>query len=83
MRPVEFLGISLNINHLPELDPGFIPLYLFNRAFLADAKKPVSIAVERARGEMATYHTFIHGTPEMKDAVSVLMQVEVTGRSLR
>lgn len=65
---MEFLGISVNVKNAPELDPGFIPLYRFNQAFLADAKKPVSIAVERAMGEMAACHTFIHGTPEMKEA---------------
>lgn len=65
---MEFLGIKIPAATCPELDPGFISLYQFNHAFLADAKKPVSIAVERAKGEMATYHTFIHGTPEMKEA---------------
>ena len=28
-----------------------------------DENKPVSIAVERADGQMATCHTYIHGTP--------------------
>lgn len=65
---MEFLGISVNVKNAPELDPGFIPLYRFNQAFLADAKKPISIAVERAMGEMAACHTFIHGTPDMKEA---------------
>ena len=65
---MEFLGVQINIKNSPELDPEFIPLHLFNKAFLAHAKKPVSIAVERAKGEMACYHTFIHGTPEMKAA---------------
>lgn len=65
---MDYLGISVNVKNIPELDPGFIPLYRFNEAFLAGAKKPVSIAVERAKGEMSTCHTFIHGTPEMKEA---------------
>ena len=65
---MEFLGVQINIKNSPELDPEFIPLHLYNKAFLADARKPVSIAVERAKGEMACYHTFIHGTPERKDA---------------
>ena len=60
---MEFLGVNINVKNLPELDPEFIPLHQFNKAFLSTAKKPVSIAVERARGEMASYHTFIHGTP--------------------
>ena len=65
---MERYGISVNIDHVPELDPEFIPIARFNEAFLKDAKKPVSIAVERADGQMATVHTFIHGTPEMEKA---------------
>ncbi len=65
---MKFLGINVQMKNCPELDPGFIPLYQFNHAFLATAKVPVSIAIERAKGEMSTHHTFIHGTPEMKDA---------------
>ena len=61
-------GIHVTLQHAPSLDPDFIPLMRFNRAFLAGAKKPVGIAVERADGQMASCHTFIHGTPEMKEA---------------
>ncbi len=63
-------GIEVNVKNVPKLDPGFIPVMLFNRAFLKDAKKPVSIAVERADGQMATVHTFIHGTPDMAKAAN-------------
>lgn len=65
---MNFLGVNINIKNSPELDPEFIPLHLYNKAFLATAKKPVSIAVERAKGEMASYHTFIHGTKDMEAA---------------
>ena len=61
-------GIQVELKHAPSLDPDFIPLMRFNRAFLATAKKPVGIAVERADGQMASCHTFIHGTPEMAEA---------------
>ena len=61
-------GITIEPKHTPPLDTDFIPLLLFNRAFLADAKKPVSIAVERADGQMASCHTFIHGTADMAEA---------------
>lgn len=61
-------GIEIEIKNKPILDEGFIPLYQFNRAFLKTAKKPVSVAVERANGEMASVHTFIHGTEEMAQA---------------
>ena len=61
-------GISVQIKNVPSLDPEFTPMLKYNQAFLANAKKPVSIAVERADGQMSTHHTFIHGTPEMKEA---------------
>ena len=61
-------GISVELKNVPVLDPEFMPLLKFNREFLKGASKPVSIAVERADGQTATTHTFIHGTPEMADA---------------
>ena len=61
-------GISVQIKNVPSLDPEFTPMLKYNQAFLATAKKPVSIAVERSDGQMSTHHTFIHGTPEMKEA---------------
>lgn len=61
-------GIEVSPRRMPELDPDFIPLYQFNQAFLKDAKKPLSLAVERADGQMAVCHTFIHGTGDMIQA---------------
>ena len=57
-------GISVPIVNSPRLDPEFIPLGAFNKAFLKEAKKPVGIAVERADGQMASVHTFIRGTED-------------------
>ena len=61
-------GISVELKHIPSLDPEFMPILRYNRAFLETAEKPVSIAIERADGQMATYHTKIHGTDEMFEA---------------
>ena len=61
-------GIPVEIKNVPVLDPEFTPLLRFNQAFLKTAAKPVSIAVERADGQMSTHHTFIHGTEEMAAA---------------
>ena len=61
-------GISVEIKNIPVLDPELTPILRFNQAFLKAASKPVSIAVERADGQMATTHTYIHGTPEMAEA---------------
>ena len=65
---MKHLGIEVSVKHVPELDPGFLPLGKFNAAFLKDAKQPLDVAVERAGGEVAVYKTFIHGTPEMAEA---------------
>ena len=61
-------GIPVSVKHVPELDPSFCPMLKFNRAFLSDARKPVSLAVERDRGQVAVCRTRIHGTPEMAAA---------------
>lgn len=65
---MNFLGVEIDVRNLPELDPGFIPLNRFNQAFLKGAAKPLGIAIERSNGEMASVKTFIHGTPEMREA---------------
>ena len=59
---MKHLGIEVPVKHVPELDPGFLPLGKFCTAFLKDARQPLDIAVERAGGEVAVYKTFIHGT---------------------
>ena len=61
---MEHFGISARWHHTPELDGDFYPISQFNRAFLKTAAKPVSIALERSGGQMATVHTFVHGTEE-------------------
>ena len=65
---MERYGIPVEAKNIPALDPEFIPILKFNRAFMAGAERAVSIAVERADGQIATTHTFIHGSPEMADA---------------
>lgn len=65
---MERYGISVNLKNIPELDPEFMPLARYNEAFLENATKPISIAVERADGQMAACHTKIHESADMKDA---------------
>ena len=65
---MEFLGINIPVKNLPELDQGFIPLHKFNEAFLKTATKPISLAVERADGQVASCRTRIHGTEELRAA---------------
>ncbi|WP_409967936.1 ROK family protein [Bengtsoniella intestinalis] len=61
-------GIDLPNTTLPPLDPAYIPLLPFYQAFEASATLPFSMAVERSEGQVAVYHTKIHGTPEMAEA---------------
>ena len=61
-------GIDVELKNIPVLDPEFTPIYRFNQEYLKGATKPVSVAVERADGQMATCHTFIYGTEEMYEA---------------
>ena len=61
-------GIKIPVKNVPQLDPEFMPILKFNRAFLATAAKPVSFAVERAGGQVAVCSTRIHGTDEMRQA---------------
>lgn len=65
---MKHLGIDVPVKHLPSLDPAFIPLGRFYEAFLADAKEPFDVAVERSNGQMAVYHTRIRGTEAFFDA---------------
>ena len=65
---MKHLGIEVPVKHVPELDPGFLPLGKFFASFLKNAKKPLDLAVERAGGEVAVYKTFIHGTTDMAEA---------------
>ena len=65
---MKHLGIEVPVKHVPELDPGFLPLGKFYAAFLADAGQPLDIAVERSNPQVAVYRTRIHGTPDMAEA---------------
>ena len=65
---MNYLGLEIQIRNKPELDPDFLPLHAFNTAFLAGARKPIGVAVERSGCQMAAMETFIHGTAAMREA---------------
>ena len=65
---MKFKGIEFEVKHLPELDPGFIPMPAFNRAYLKNAKQPIAIVVERNNGLQSVFDTFAYGTSEMLEA---------------
>ena len=62
------LGLRIPYTNVPKLDPGFIPLHLFNTEFLKGADQPIGIAVERSDGRIATFRTAIHREDRMRDA---------------
>ena len=62
------LGVEVSLKNSPELDPDFFPVFRFNQAFLEGAGKPVSVAVERDRGQVAVCHTRIHGSADWFEA---------------
>ena len=65
---MQYLGISFDMKHIPELDPGFIPFGVWANEFEKTATQPVAIAVERDKGQISVRRTKIHGTAEMRDA---------------
>ena len=65
---MNYLGIEFPVKNMPELDPGFIPFGPWAGAYLAGAKTPVSIAIERQDGMITVRKTFIRGTPESAEA---------------
>jgi len=64
---LEHLGIQVDLQNTPALDPGFLPLHRFHESFLCTARRPFHIAVERPGGT-AVFHTRIHGTPDRFEA---------------
>ncbi len=65
---MQYLGIQYAMAHPPRLDPTFIPFGVWREAYLAGAKKPIAIAVERDKGHVSVHHTCIYGTPDMAEA---------------
>ena len=65
---MEYLGVSVELKHIPALDQGFIPFGVWAEAYLKNARHPLAIAVERQGGRVSVRRTFIHNTPEMAAA---------------
>lgn len=54
---MNYLGIEYHIKHQPKLDAGFIPFGVWAKAYLNEANRPFSIAVERENGQITVYET--------------------------
>ena len=65
---MEYLGISFEMKHVPQLDSEFIPFGLWAESYLKGATKPIAIAVEKNEGYVSVHHTKIYGTAEMAEA---------------
>ena len=65
---MQYLGISYDVKHPPVLDPTYIPFGVWCSNYLAGAKTPIAIAVERNNGNISIRRTFIHGSEEMAQA---------------
>ena len=59
---MEYLGVSIDLKHMPKLDPGFVPFGVWREAYLKGATIPIAIAVERNDGKITVRRTRIHGT---------------------
>ncbi len=60
--------VNVTVKNQPVLDPDFLPIGLWNKAFLETATKPVSFALERENGQVAVVHTKLCGTEEYAEA---------------
>lgn len=65
---MNYLGISYEVKHLPQLDEAFIPFGVWMEAYRQGAEKPLAIAIERDRGRISVHHTKIHGTAQHAEA---------------
>lgn len=65
--------IEFQVKNKPELDPGFMPLLKFNRAYLKGAGKPLGLAVERSGGQVAAVSTFIHAARRPGRQTSIIL----------
>lgn len=53
----EYLHIAYEIENLPSLDPSFIPMGAWMRAYLSEAERPLAIAIERENGKVSVFET--------------------------
>ena len=58
---MNYLGISYDIKNVPVLDQGFIPFGVWVNAYLKEADRPFSVAVERENGKISVFDSFLRG----------------------
>lgn len=65
---MKYLGIEFEVKNMPPLDGEYIPFGPWMDAYLKNASKPISIAVERDHDKITVFHACIYDTPEMQEA---------------
>lgn len=66
-----FLGLNVDVQNIPELDPGFLPISKFYDAFkksVGENGVPVILGIERENKQCSVFKMKIHGTEEMRKA---------------
>ena len=58
---MNYLGIEYDIKNQPLLDPDFIPFGAWMEAYLKEASRPISIAVERENGKISVFDGLLRG----------------------
>ncbi len=61
-------GIEVNLKHQAPLEKGYIPIKKWNDAYLAEAKKPLKVAIRRQGDHVAVFDTFIRGDEASREA---------------
>lgn len=69
--------ITVQLKNMPELDPGFLPMEAYIRAFEKTAKKRIVIAVIGNEDMTSRYDARVHGCPEMEAADDAYAEVIV------
>lgn len=68
VAPLQLYGIGFEGSEAPALEPNFMPIRKFNRAYLERASVPVGIALSRPDGQVARLETKLIGRPESAGA---------------
>ncbi len=56
---MNYLGIEYEIKNKPRLDESFVPFGVWMEAYLNKAGHPFSVAIERDRGAVSVFHSFL------------------------
>lgn len=65
---MNFLGLELSIKNIPVLDPGFVPMEHFFKAYTEGADCPFALAVEREDGMVSVYETALRTDGALEEA---------------